>query len=198
MAITKARFNDANYDDIELYIQAGGEYSEIQLTDKQKQLLDRWRYADERLREHRYTQEQVVKFIMGKYTVCRDTAYRDLKNAERLFISLYPLNKKYEIQNRIEFLKKKIHDQYIGGDPIGASMNEKTLQKYIGMFPETQLPHSPKIIVFEIAGTAPVTPSAEGLPDAKPVIDPDDYIDAEEAYQASEGILKKLEDDDDY
>jgi hypothetical protein len=100
---------DSHRETIELYLIS--ETGAVELNEKQKLLLQRWEYADEliRLKEIRDRETQ-AKMIMRKFDVSRTTAYQDIVNAENVFSSSTPLNKKYRIGLRIEFLEKKIDE----------------------------------------------------------------------------------------
>lgn len=146
-----------NRDDILHYLEAGGEENSdgITLTEKQLELIDRWRFADEKIRERKYKREQIAQFLIARSAeigkkISRDTAYRDIVNAEYVFCSSFPLNKKYLIHQRIEFLQMKINDCYINNDYLNAALLEKVLQKYIDSYPETQPMRSPKTIIFNV------------------------------------------------
>lgn len=189
MDLQKTRFNDETREEIQYYISQGGRSSGIELSEKKLAILERWRYADERLRENKYTREQIAKFIIGKFEVCRDTAYRDIVNAEHVFASTAPLNKKYETQKRIEFLIAKINECYLRREYLIASILEKTLQKYIEKYPDAVIPHSPKTIIYKIVQNNVqnnVTVDYSKL-----------AADAEDAFDATDEILKQLEGKDD-
>jgi hypothetical protein len=102
---------DSNREVIELYLVS--DPGTVELNDQQKQLLKRWEYADEliRIKEIR-TRELQSQMIMRLFNVSRTTAYQDIVNAEAVFASSTPLNKKYRIGLRIEFLEKKIDELY--------------------------------------------------------------------------------------
>lgn len=102
---------DSNREVIELYLVS--DEGTVELNDQQKQLLKRWEYADEliRIKEIR-TRELQAQMIMRTFYVSRTTAYQDIVNAEAVFASSTPLNKKYRIGLRIEFLEKKIDELY--------------------------------------------------------------------------------------
>jgi hypothetical protein len=168
---------DSNRDTIELYLVS--EEGAVQLSEGQEKLLKRWEYADEliRMREIRDRETQ-AKLIMGKFGVSRTTAYQDIVNAEAVFASSTPLNKKYRIGLRIEFLEKKIDELYGNVKPfepdaddpeakedpflkvyrlkdneeyITQAINlEKVLQKYYDIYPSLVLPRSPRTIVYNI------------------------------------------------
>lgn len=102
---------DSNREVIELYLVSDA--GTVELNDQQKQLLRRWEYADEliRIKEIR-TRDLQAQMIMRVFDVSRTTAYQDIVNAEAVFASSTPLNKKYRIGLRIEFLEKKIDELY--------------------------------------------------------------------------------------
>lgn len=102
---------DTNREVIELYLVS--DQGAVELNDQQKLLLKRWEYADEliRIKEIR-TRELQAQMIMRTFNVSRTTAYQDIVNAEAVFASSTPLNKKYRIGLRIEFLEKKIDELY--------------------------------------------------------------------------------------
>ena len=181
--LQKKRFNDDTREQIITWLQAGGDSNKegLIITDKQLELLDRWRYADEKIRESKFRREQIAGFICSKYNVSRDTAYKDIVNAEYIFSSSYPLNKKYWIQLRIEYLQKKINDAYIDRDGFTASRLEKELREYIKMYPEQIERKSPKTIVFNIQNNLLQTNQT-----------------ADTAFREADDIIKQLEQKDDY
>ena len=181
MNLPKKRFSDSSREDILTYFESGGEESGIQLTDKQKDLIERWRFADEKIRENKYKREQIANFITNKFGVCRDTAYKDMVNAEYVFSSSFPLNKRYLIGSRIEFLQRKINDAFSDKEYEVAARLELVLQKYIKDYPDYVPPRSPKIINL--------------------VINQNNFnlnITAEEALEGSADIIKLLENNEDY
>lgn len=176
------RLNSDNRDTILRYLENGGDDDLIVLNDVQKKLLDRYRFADEKIRERKYKRETIAKFIMAKYQVTRDTAFRDMVSAEYIFSSSAPLNKKYWVGMRIEFLQQKINDAYLHNDRIAAAQLEKVMQKYLEMYPDYSAPKSPKNIIFNFNG---VKKSDESL-----------TVDA--AFEVVDDIIKKLEKNEDY
>jgi len=154
------RKDGSNREAIELYLQS--DEGAIQLTDKQKLLLQRWTYADELIREGEIRSREVVaKMIIKKFDVSRATAFQDIVNAEQVFSSSTPLNKRYRIGLRIEFLEKQIDDLYEKQEYIAAAMLEKTLQKYYETYPDIKPARSPKKIIFKVyAGDMPQAPLA--------------------------------------
>jgi len=152
MELQTKRFNDETIETLTRFIQSGGDSSGIELLDSHKKILDRIRFADEKIRESngKYKREDIAGFIRGKFEVCRDTAYKDIVMAEAIFSSSYPLNKKYEIQARIELLKKKIWDCYIAKDFFNAAQLEKVLYNYYKIYPDEVPKRSPKNIYYII------------------------------------------------
>jgi hypothetical protein len=182
MSIRK-RFNDTNRDVIFSYVEGGGAESGIELTAKQIEFLDRWKFADEKLREQKYKREQIAQFIIGKYGVSRDTAFKDIVNAEYVFSSSYPMNKRYMIGLRIEFLIKKINEAYLDNDRMGAALLERVLEKYIEKYPDYLPPRTPKQIVLNIQQN---------------VFNINNSMTAEQAFEGSDEIIKLLKDGQDY
>lgn len=84
----------------------------LQLNDQQKELLRRWEFADEQIRKHEMKRDTIARLIMFKFKVSRTTAYQDIVSAEAVFASSTPINKKYRIGLRIEFLEMKISELY--------------------------------------------------------------------------------------
>jgi len=102
---------DSNRETIQLHLQS--EEGTVPLTDKQKELLTRWEYVDELVRINGIRGREVVaKMVMRRHQVSKQTAYQDIVNAEAVFASSTPLNKKYRIGLRIEFLEQKIDELY--------------------------------------------------------------------------------------
>lgn len=182
MELQKKRYNDFNRDDILHYLEAGGDGNDegIVLSEKQIDLYNRWQFAAEKIRERKYKREQIALFIQGAFKVSRDTAMRDIVNAEYVFAASAPLNKQFLIQNRIEFLQIKINECYISKDYFNAAQLEKVLQKYIDSYPETTPVRSPKIInyIFQQNNMNVTT------------------MTADEAFQQADQVLKDMDSND--
>lgn len=183
MASVPKRFNDDTIDSLTRYLQAGGDDSGVELSEKQLEILDRARFADEKLRENKYKREDIANFIKAKYLVSRDTAFKAIVIAENLFSSSYPLNKKFMIGQRIEFLQKKINDCYFDKDVFNAAALEKQLREYIKMYPDFTPPRSPKNITYIINGDIHQTQN---------------NLTVEQASEIAEELLIKLENKEDY
>src|SRR5205085_10103174 len=106
---------DSNRDDIKNYLMAG---CNGELTQKQKELLARWEFADEMIRQKmgKLSREEISKLVAEKFGISKGSAKNDLVNAEYVFSSSNPLNKAYEIGLQIEFLKKHIRVAAESGD----------------------------------------------------------------------------------
>lgn len=178
MELPKERYSDYNRDDIVRYFEAGGEGNEegLMLSPKQKHLVERWDFAASKIREQRYKRYDIVQMIMNAYHVSRDTAMRDMVNAEYVFAASYPFNKPFLIQNRIEFLQKKINDAYIDKDYQSAAMLEKVLQKYIEMYPQVEPLRRPQKVIMVLQQNIHIT-----------------NITHEQAYQEADAVIKQLE-----
>jgi hypothetical protein len=167
--MSNQRFIDGNREVIQRYIDAGGEG--VELNEIQQRLLDRWRFADELIRQSFFgkyqLREDIANAIRSKFDVSRDTAYKDIVNAEHVFSSSAPLNKKYFIQRRIEWIchiiseltkpierkneKGDVIDTYIDEDKSAiAAKYEAILQKYVAIYPDYVPMRSPKTIIYNI------------------------------------------------
>ena len=163
------------------YFQQGGESSGIEMTEKQKEVLERVRFADEKIRERTSSREMIARYIMGKFNVCRDTAKKDMVIAERVFSSSYPLNKNSLIEARIEFLEKQIRHCILDKDYVAAAMFERSLQKYIEMYKDIVPKRTPKTIIFNIQNNIHQT-----------------NVTVEQAVNEADTLANYLEHNDDY
>jgi hypothetical protein len=135
--------NDTNREQVELFLQS--EPGAVELNEKQKELYIRWEFVDEAIRKQEVRKrETLAQMVMVRFKVSRTTAYQDIVNAEHVFASSAPLNKKYRTQQRIEFLETKIDELFEAGENIAAAMLEKTLQKYYEKYPDITPLRSPK------------------------------------------------------
>lgn len=178
MELPKARYSDLNRDHILRFLEAGGQGNTegILLSAKQQELFNRWQFAAEKIREQKYKREVIANFIAGSFNVSKDTAWRDIVNAEYVFSAGHPLNKKFIIHNRIEFLQAKINEAYIDKDYQSAAMLEKVLQRYIELYPEIHAATRPQQVIFLVNNNLHVT-----------------NITHEQAYQDADEVIKQLE-----
>jgi hypothetical protein len=122
------------------------------LTEIQKELLERWTFADEIIRRNVgfKKREAIAGMIMHRFDVCRATAYADIVNAEYVFSSSAPRNKKYLIGIRIDALEQNIMMATVERDWQSVAMLEKVMLGYIKEYPDYQPARSPKTIVFNV------------------------------------------------
>jgi hypothetical protein len=104
-----------------------------QLTEIQKELLERWTFADEIIRRNVgfKKREAIAGMIMHRFNVCRATAYTDIVSAEYVFSSSAPRNKKYLIGIRIDALEQAIMMATVEKDWPSVAMLEKVMLGYI-------------------------------------------------------------------
>jgi hypothetical protein len=137
------RYDSSHIQIIEQYLAQGGEG--IELSDFQKKILERLRFADEMIRQNqgRLKRNEIANKIMLHFDINNQTAFKDIVNAEHVFASSYPLNKKYEIGCRIEFLKDQIREASAKSDFDAVARMEKVLQSYLDIYPD-QIPSRAK------------------------------------------------------
>lgn len=154
------RFKSSHIDIIEAYLQCGGDG--IVLTGHQEGILDRLRFADEKIRQGhgRFKREEVVGFIKARFGVSRDTAMKDIINAERVFSSSYPLNKSYEIGIQIESVKESIRLAKGENDWKAVAMLHRDLAKYLEMYPDIIQADTKKNIILNVLQQFFDTPEA--------------------------------------
>lgn len=124
----------------------------VQLNHKQQEMMDRWNFVIEmRTCEQLQTKDIVLK-LMENYGVERATAFNDIGNAEALFGYSTPLNKRYRIGARINYLEEKIAMMYEKEEFKAAAMLESSLQKYYNDYPELKAPTRPTKFTFQFNG----------------------------------------------
>ena len=182
--------NEDNLEAILQYLEAGGEG--VVLTPKQTDLLERWTYTDEMIRRNvgKKKREEIANLVMSRWGVSRTTAYSYIVSAERVFSSSTPLNKAYFIQNRIEFLERTIRECAQMGDHKAAAMYEKSLVKYVEIYPDYKPARSPKNIIYNMVQNNITNNNQVN------VITPDMSI--EDALSEADDIIKQIEENDDY
>lgn len=145
------RFRDEHVDAIREHIISGGEAS---LSPLQQRLLERWRFADEQIRDGKLKRSDIAKLIIDKFQVSRDTAFRDLVNAENVFSSSFPMNKKYQIGLLIEEYTQHIKVAALGKDWKAVAALGKTVAEFWKAYPDTVPAESPKTFIFNIVNSA--------------------------------------------
>jgi hypothetical protein len=130
---------------IEQYLVTGGA---VPLDDHQQAMYQRWLFIDEELRKGKWRRYQIVDQCAVRFGVSKEAAKRDMIGCEQIFSSSYPLNKKYFITSRINFLERMIQTAAAVNDHKAVVEYEKLLEKYIGQYPDATVARSPKKIVF--------------------------------------------------
>lgn len=151
LALLKKNKADENWEVIEQYLIAGG--VGIELTELQQRMLERWQFIDEKLRQSKYRRYEIWSMVSVRFGVSVDTARRDMVGAEYVFASTSPLNKKYKIAVRIEFLERQINLAAASNDYKAVAMLESTLQKYYDIYPDAPPPRAPKNIILNFSRT---------------------------------------------
>jgi predicted transcriptional regulator len=124
---------------------------EVTLTEAQAEMMEKWRYADEVIRKGELrTRESIAQHLMQHFNISRDTAFRYMSAAEYVWSSSYPLNKRYEIAVRIDFVKQKIDELYKSKDYKEAVQLEKVLQGYYDSYPQVREKKRPGKTIFNI------------------------------------------------
>ncbi len=109
----------------------------ILLNETQKAMMDRWNFVIElKTCEQLGTNDIIKKLMDPPYSVSRMTAYNDIGNAEALFGYSTPLNLRFRIGARINFLEEKINSLYKLKRYLPAARLEATLADYYKMYPE--------------------------------------------------------------
>jgi hypothetical protein len=167
--VAKTNKVDNNREEIKEYLMAGGIG---ELTEKQHDLLLRWEFADEKIRENmgKLSRDEIANLVVTRFKVSKCTAKSDLVNAEYVFSSSNPLNKAHRIGLRIEFLEKQIRLAAQASDFKAVAMMERSLSKYLEIYPETTPVEVPKNLIFNFD----VTKLADRLvdqSDAEEIID---------------------------
>lgn len=144
---------DSDREAIELYLIAGGEG--IELTEEQTQKLERWTFADEMIRTNmgKLSRFEISRLIETRYNVSGYMARNYMNAAEAVFSSSSPINKKHRIQLRIEFLEKQSRKAADAKNFDAVASLEKSIAKYLEIYPEVQPDQSPKTIIYNILNT---------------------------------------------
>lgn len=147
LALLKTNKVDEDWEVLEQYVIAGGEG--VALTDRQREMYERWLFIDEHLRQNRFRRYEICKAVKLRFGVSLEKAKRDMVGAEMVFTSTAPLNKKYKTGVRIEFLERQINLAASASDFDAIAKLESILQKYIDGYPDSVAPRSPKQIVMQ-------------------------------------------------
>jgi hypothetical protein len=191
----RLRFKSENRDAILDFVECAD--GSVVLNDIQQTMLMRARFADELMRQEGEfcIRENVLKRVMEHFDVSRDTANKDIVFAQDIFYTLSPLNKKFEIQRKIELLnrtnyeiKKSMYDDkgvycFDNDKHNIIARNEGIIQKYLSEFPEFIEARSPKNINYIIVQNN---------------LTINNTVTVEKANQNYDDVLKRLKDREDY
>lgn len=137
------------------------------LSKKQKELLERWSYADEQLRKDRWKHTEILDMLMKRFNISENSARDDLRSAQMVFGSANALNKLYTSYAQVRRLENNIRVCIAAQNFKAAADFEKVLQKALQALPDNQAPKSPRQIVFNIANNNNTfTQSQQELDDA--------------------------------
>lgn len=160
---------NSHWEVIEQYLISGGE--SFELTEHQKQMYERWVHIDERLKSAKFRRFEIINEVSVRFNVSKETAKRDMVGCEMVFSSSYPLNKKYQIGVRINFLERMINLAAASNDFKSVEGLEKTLAKYYEMYPDSFQRRSPKKLVYKLTQTIINNNTVESVEDAELIID---------------------------
>lgn len=174
--LIKADKLDNNREAIQAYLVAGGQG---ELTDKQKELLLRWEFADEMIRTNmgKLSRSDIANLIVSRFKVSLATAKADMVSAEEVMSSSSPMNKKHRMQLRVEFLEKQSRLAAAANDHKAVAMIEKSIAFYLDKYPDTTSPQVAKPVTFI-------------LMNGKDIVD--DILSVEDAEFTIEEALKEL------
>lgn len=110
----------------------------VQLNERQHEMMKRWDYVIELRTCENLTTPQIVQKLIETHGVERATAYNDIGYAEALFGYSTPLNKRYRIGARINYLEEQIQKLTQKEYFKEAAMLESVLQRYYEMYPEVK------------------------------------------------------------
>ncbi len=144
----------------------------VQLTQKQSEMMERWNYAIELRTCQQLTTKDIIPMMMMKFGVERTTAFNDLGYAEALFGYSTPLNKRYRIGARIDYLEDKIKLCYEKEEYKAAAILESCLLKYYEEYPELKKQETPRTLNFVYAPKEQSTliPDLPSISDAEVIL----------------------------
>lgn len=146
--LLKAEKLDNNREAIQSFLVAGGEGYE--LSEKQKELLARWEFADEMIRVNmgKLTRAEIANLVVSRFKVSVCTAKSDMVSAEEVFSSSSPLNKKHRMQMRVEYLEKQSRLAAAEKDFAAVAAIEKNIAFYLDKYPDLTVPQAAQPVTF--------------------------------------------------
>jgi hypothetical protein len=178
---TRADGLENNKEVIKQYLIAAGEG--IELTEKQKELLMRWEFADETIRTNmgKISRGEIANIIATRWDISQATAKSDMTCAEDVMSSSNPLNKKHRFALRVEFLEKQSRLAAAANNFDAVAKIEKSIAFYLDRYPDTIAARARPQIVYNIQQN----------------ILNNNSVPEEEADQILEAEIKRLEEDED-
>lgn len=122
----------------------------VTLQPVEQEILTRVTFADELIRECKWSTPHIRRLLMQRFNISRETAARDIADAENIFSSSTPLNKQYRIAIRIERVEHNIRLAEEADDLGTVAKLEAVLAKYLEMYPETKPSKRPQVILFDV------------------------------------------------
>lgn len=139
--------NWRHVDNIISYIASDGA---IKLTHAENEIYQRIVFADEMLRQCTMPRMEIRNTIMQRFGVSRETANRDLVDAEFIFASTAPMNKRYKIGVRIEVTEQHIQKAKDAQDWAAVAKLEAVLAKYLEIYPDVKKAKRPQVLIFQM------------------------------------------------
>ncbi len=122
----------------------------ITLTHGEREIYERIVFADEMLRQCAHSRGDIRNMIMQRFAVSRETASRDLVDAEFIFSSTAPMNKRYKIGVRIEATEQHIKAAKDALDWGAVAKLEAVLAKYLEIYPDVKKAKRPQLLMFVV------------------------------------------------
>lgn len=142
----------------------------VVLSDKQTQMMKRWDYVIELKSSegpNRLSSSMIVSTLMQKFGIERATAWNDIGYAEALFGYSTPINKRYRIGARINYLEEQINKMNEQGKFKESAMYEAVLQKYYQDYPEIKKVERPRVLNFVLQSDTPIMEELPDIADAE-------------------------------
>jgi hypothetical protein len=82
---------------------------DIALNTEQELLLQRLTFTDDKIRSRKYTRDEIIAFIVGRFKVTQWRAEQDITDTHRLFGATRKISKTYVLAQHIENIERQIH-----------------------------------------------------------------------------------------
>ena len=139
-------------------------HSEIILTPKQQEKMNRYKFIYDQLSSGRYTKSDVINQLMNKslFGISMAQAYEDIRCSAELFSSVLHVSRQFELVNEIEIAKKARAKCEAICDFKSAAAYSKVIKDLIGMLPDEEIHPGEDFEGHEV--TAVFDPSLLGAP----------------------------------